>query len=146
MNPLALPAPLPVPLANAEISRQIPLLCHVCPENPRFSDVSHLLTHIASKGHLHHETQTKLKAHQDLNSSMALQLYEQWYRDNGIEALLVGRMKAKQDKETAKARRGNVPASVPPVRVSHRTAKLFDLADIDVNRVTDKKETEANIK
>ncbi|KAF4989994.1 hypothetical protein FGRMN_8768 [Fusarium graminum] len=46
-------------------NRQIPLFCTVCPEAPRFSDVSHLLTHIASKGHLHHETQTKLKAHQE---------------------------------------------------------------------------------
>ncbi|EGR50479.1 uncharacterized protein TRIREDRAFT_58774 [Trichoderma reesei QM6a] len=50
-------------------SKQIPLLCTVCPESPRFSDVSHLLTHIASKGHLHHETQTKLKAHQDVAAS-----------------------------------------------------------------------------
>ncbi|EHK15673.1 uncharacterized protein TRIVIDRAFT_115953, partial [Trichoderma virens Gv29-8] len=50
-------------------SKQIPLLCTVCPETPRFSDVSHLLTHIASKGHLHHETQTKLKAHQDISAS-----------------------------------------------------------------------------
>ncbi|PTB65372.1 hypothetical protein BBK36DRAFT_1121568 [Trichoderma citrinoviride] len=54
-------------------SKQIPLLCTVCPESPRFSDVSHLLTHIASKGHLHHETQTKLKAHQDVSASVALQ-------------------------------------------------------------------------
>ncbi|PKK43563.1 hypothetical protein CI102_13071 [Trichoderma harzianum] len=50
-------------------SKQIPLHCTVCPETPRFSDVSHLLTHIASKGHLHHETQTKLKAHQDVAAS-----------------------------------------------------------------------------
>ncbi|KAH6978545.1 hypothetical protein EDB82DRAFT_477294 [Fusarium venenatum] len=51
-------------------NRQIPLSCFVCPETPRFSDVSHLLTHIASKGHLHHETQTKLKAHQDIAAAL----------------------------------------------------------------------------
>ncbi|GKU10676.1 unnamed protein product [Fusarium langsethiae] len=33
-------------------------------------DVSHLLTHIASKGHLHQETQTKLKAHQDITAAL----------------------------------------------------------------------------
>jgi hypothetical protein len=86
-------------------SKQIPLVCSVCPDSPRFSDVSHLLTHIASKGHLHHETQTKLKAHQDIASAVALQQYEQWYKENGIERLLVERMRAKQVKEAAKGRR-----------------------------------------
>lgn len=86
-------------------SKQIPLLCTVCPETPRFSDVSHLLTHIASKGHLHHETQTKLKAHQDIAASVSLQQYEQWYKENGIEGLLVERMKAKQLKEATRNKR-----------------------------------------
>lgn len=86
-------------------SKQIPLHCTVCPDRPRFSDVSHLLTHIASKGHLHHETQTKLRAHQDLAASIALQQYEKWYRDYSIETLLVERMKAKQEKEESRNRR-----------------------------------------
>ncbi|PNP42712.1 hypothetical protein TGAMA5MH_05453 [Trichoderma gamsii] len=86
-------------------TKQIPLLCTVCPETPRFSDVSHLLTHIASKGHLHHETQTKLKAHQDIAASVSLQQYEQWYKENGIEGLLVERMKAKQLKEATRNKR-----------------------------------------
>ncbi|KAK1240948.1 hypothetical protein MKX07_006381 [Trichoderma sp. CBMAI-0711] len=93
-------------------SKQIPLLCTVCPESPRFSDVSHLLTHIASKGHLHHETQTKLKAHQDVAASVALQQYEQWYKDNGIERLLVERMKAKQLKEAARNKRARGVAAL----------------------------------
>ncbi|OAA43297.1 hypothetical protein NOR_04664 [Metarhizium rileyi] len=86
-------------------NKNIPLLCTVCPEAPRFSDVSHLLTHIASKGHLHHETQTKLKSHQDIAASVTLQQYESWYKANGIEALLVERMKAKQKKEAARTSR-----------------------------------------
>lgn len=86
-------------------SRKIPLLCTVCPDTPHFSDVSHLLTHISSKGHLHHETQTKLKSHQDDSASLALQRYEQWYREHGIEALLVARMKAKQVREAVRNRR-----------------------------------------
>ncbi|KAL6908500.1 hypothetical protein GGI43DRAFT_429482 [Trichoderma evansii] len=91
--------------SSGSSSKQIPLLCTVCPETPRFSDVSHLLTHIASKGHLHHETQTKLKAHQDISASVSLQQYEQWYKENGIEGLLVERMKAKQLKEAARNKR-----------------------------------------
>lgn len=97
--------------------KHIPLFCTVCPEAPRFSDVSHLLTHIASKGHLHHETQTKLKAHQDISASHALQEYEQWYKENGIEVLLVERMRAKQAKETARNKRSRLAASSDPARV-----------------------------
>lgn len=91
--------------SSGSSNKQIPLLCTVCPETPRFSDVSHLLTHIASKGHLHHETQTKLKAHQDIAASVSLQQYEQWYKENGIEGLLVERMKAKQLKEATRNKR-----------------------------------------
>lgn len=89
-------------------SKQIPLYCSVCPDHPQFSDVSHLLTHIASKGHLHHETQTKLRAHEDMAASIALQQYEQWYKDNSIESLLVERMRAKQAKEASRNRRHRV--------------------------------------
>ncbi|KAG5934188.1 hypothetical protein E4U53_000749 [Claviceps sorghi] len=90
---------------SVSTNKAIPLLCTVCPEAPRFSDVSHLLTHIASKGHLHHETQTKLKAHQDIAASVILQQYERWYKDNGIETLLVDRMRAKQKKEAVRSNR-----------------------------------------
>lgn len=113
-------ASTPVTLTDNPIisSKQIPLLCSVCPETPKFSDVSHLLTHIASKGHLHHETQTKLKAHQDIASAMALQQYEQWYREFEIETLLVERLRAKQVKEAARGRRAAPPAPVRGNRVS----------------------------
>ncbi|KAL7909234.1 hypothetical protein GGI35DRAFT_449383 [Trichoderma velutinum] len=111
--------------SSGSSSKQIPLHCTVCPETPRFSDVSHLLTHIASKGHLHHETQTKLKAHQDAAASVSLQRYEQWYKDNGIEGLLVERMKAKQLKEAARSKRARgvaaLAASKQPKRKFKRT-------------------------
>lgn len=99
--------------------KQIPLYCSVCPDHPRFSDVSHLLTHIASKGHLHHETQTKLKAHQDLAATIALQEYEQWYRENAIEALLVERLKAKQVKEASRNRRSRTLSLAPASKVCY---------------------------
>ncbi|KAH7170691.1 hypothetical protein EDB81DRAFT_176073 [Dactylonectria macrodidyma] len=103
--------------------KHIPLLCTVCPDAPRFSDVSHLLTHIASKGHLHHETQTKLKAHQDIAASVALRQYEVWYSQNGIESLLVERMKAKQIKEAARTRRNRVLASVPQAKEKKKPSR-----------------------
>lgn len=51
----------------------------------------------------------------------ALQQYEQWYRDNNIETLLVERLKAKQDKEAARVKRGRGTPSVVPARVSSKT-------------------------
>ncbi|RFU73773.1 hypothetical protein TARUN_8473 [Trichoderma arundinaceum] len=107
-------------------SKQIPLLCTVCPETPRFSDVSHLLTHIASKGHLHHETQTKLKAHQDISASVSLQQYEQWYKGNGIEGLLVERMKAKQLKEAARNKRARGAAALVSAKQPKRKIKRLE--------------------
>ncbi|CCE33367.1 uncharacterized protein CPUR_07291 [Claviceps purpurea 20.1] len=112
----------PVSVSTVSTNRPIPLLCTVCPEAPRFSDVSHLLTHIASKGHLHHETQTKLKAHQDIAASVALQQYERWYKENGIETLLVERMRAKQKKEAVKnsRTRDSIPFSQSKLRRKSR--------------------------
>ena len=113
--------PLPTEAEGITIGAQkkIPLLCFVCPETPRFSDNSHLLTHISSKGHLHHETQTKLRAHQDAVSAMAAQQYDQWYQENGIEPLLVERMRTKQLKEASRNKRIRAPSMVPPSKVYH---------------------------
>ncbi|KAG6034279.1 hypothetical protein E4U41_006607 [Claviceps citrina] len=105
---------------SVSTTRIIPLLCTVCPEAPRFSDVSHLLTHIASKGHLHHETQTKLKAHQDIAASVTLQQYERWYKDNGIETLLVERMRAKQRKEAVKNSRKRDSTPFAPSKLKRK--------------------------
>ncbi|KAL3964217.1 hypothetical protein ACCO45_001221 [Purpureocillium lilacinum] len=104
-------------------NKQIPLLCVVCPEAPHFSDVSHLLTHIASKGHLHHETQTRLKSHQDIAASVTLGQYEQWYKDNGIEALLVERMRAKQLKEAVRNRRSRGTTQTPALKSKRRSKR-----------------------
>lgn len=109
-----------------EPDRQIPLQCCVCPRSPGFSDVSHLLTHIASKGHLHHETQMKLRSHQDISSAMALRQYDAWYNRYSIEDLLVERMKAKQVKEaarqTGKRKTSLNPMALAPSRVSNINA------------------------
>ncbi|KAG6007414.1 hypothetical protein E4U21_006003 [Claviceps maximensis] len=108
---------------SVSTNKAIPLLCTVCPEAPRFSDVSHLLTHIASKGHLHHETHTKLKAHQDIAASVTLQQYERWYKDNGIETLLVERMRAKQKKEAIKGSRTRNSIPFSPSKLKRKSKR-----------------------
>lgn len=68
------------------------LTCSICNKKPQFSDVSHLLTHIASKAHLasHFKLQVRSK-----HSSQALEdliNYDRWYNENDIAKLLSDRM------------------------------------------------------
>jgi hypothetical protein len=80
----------------------IPLLCSVCPKTPRFSDASHLLTHISSKGHLHAHQQMKIRSRSELAASASLTQYERWYKQYNIETLLAERLAAKDEKDATK--------------------------------------------
>lgn len=74
----------------------IPLVCHICPKNSRFSDVSHLLTHISSKGHLSNHFQLRLSRDEDEAAETSLSQFEEWYEQNGIGALLLSRKNARE--------------------------------------------------
>lgn len=77
----------------------IPLLCDLCPKKGQFSDISHLLTHISSKGHLSCRFTTDMKAKAgDINAAKKMRDFEKWYAENGIDGLL-------QDRITSKERR-----------------------------------------
>ncbi len=92
-----------------EEARLIPLECVLCPKKPKFSDVSHLLTHISSKSHLHHKFNSEFQAKSDPSIRDKLRKYEQWYIENGVESLLHERLKAKDQKKGI--RRGRQAAS-----------------------------------
>jgi hypothetical protein len=91
----------PMDLVKAE-STSIPLLCLLCPRDPKFSDVSHLLTHISSKTHLSNRFHLELKSKQEARAKQRLNRYEEWYNDHGIEGLLQARMNAKDQKKGSK--------------------------------------------
>ena len=74
------------------------LQCIICPNDPTFSDVSHLLTHIGSKGHLSHYFKTQVRSRQDVQAQTKIQSYDRWYLDNDIEQLLSQRMNSKEPK------------------------------------------------
>jgi hypothetical protein len=78
----------------------IPLVCFICPKNSQFSDLSHLLTHISSKGHLHNMFQLNLSRDVDENAALALAEFDSWFKKNSISALLRAR-------KTAREQRGN---------------------------------------
>ncbi|CAI0651252.1 unnamed protein product [Colletotrichum noveboracense] len=72
----------------------IPLLCCICSSHPRFSDVSHLLTHLSSKGHLHTLNTTRLESHADLSAAATIATYDTWYAKHNLERLLAERLMA----------------------------------------------------
>src|SRR3982074_1230442 len=95
--------------ADANMPRQsdtsIPLLCNLCPKKPRFSDVSHLLTHISSKSHLSHRFKLQIRAQSESGAKQQLDNFDQWYHNNNLDVLLSSRLAAKEQKKSAKERR-----------------------------------------
>lgn len=74
------------------------LLCNICPKRPRFSDVSHLLTHVASKAHLSHYFKLQVRSHQEPQAETLLHDYNQWYEANNLAKLLSDRMASKDSR------------------------------------------------
>ncbi|KAK3950380.1 hypothetical protein QBC32DRAFT_372009 [Pseudoneurospora amorphoporcata] len=91
----------------------IPLKCTICPKQPIFSDVSHLLTHCSSKSHLSYRFKTELRSGKDDESRETMQQYLRWEEASGIRELLIERLEAKENKKPAKRGRpagtGNRP-------------------------------------
>ncbi|MCJ1288875.1 hypothetical protein MMC34_000406 [Xylographa carneopallida] len=74
------------------------LHCTICPKRPDFSDLSHLLTHVGSKGHLSHYFKAQVRSRQEQAVREQLLTYDQWYQRNQIERLLSQRMVLKESK------------------------------------------------
>lgn len=83
----------------------IPLLCILCEKTPRFSDVSHLLTHISSKGHLSRRFHVDLQAQTDQDARQLLNRFDMWFKQHGIQQLLTTRQEAKDQKKRTQVRR-----------------------------------------
>lgn len=79
---------------------QVPLHCSICPKKPNFSDVSHLLTHIASKSHLSHYYKVKIRAATDNDARLQVHNYDNWYDHFDVETLMAERLALKDDKKT----------------------------------------------
>lgn len=86
----------------AMASTNIPLHCSICPKRPNFSDVSHLLTHIASKGHLSNYYKLKVRSGNDDAARRSVESYDRWYAEWGVEDLMSERMTQK-DKRRSRA-------------------------------------------
>jgi hypothetical protein len=88
------------------IDSSIQLQCTLCPKAPQFSDVSHLLTHISSKSHLSHRFKLQIRAQSESGAKHQLDNFDQWYHNNNLDVLLSSRLAAKEQKKSAKERKG----------------------------------------
>lgn len=97
-------------------SNNIPLLCNICPKKPNFSDVSHLLTHIASKGHLSNYYKVKVRSTHEEASRRIIDTYDRWYADWNVEELMSDRMNQKDKRRTRARPAGTVLPLSPALR------------------------------
>lgn len=87
-------------MASRLLTNDIPLHCNICPKKPDFSDVSHLLTHIASKGHLSTYYKIKVKAASEEASRQTIDQYDAWYAHWEIEEHMSERMTLKEKRKS----------------------------------------------
>ncbi|KAL4977421.1 hypothetical protein BDW66DRAFT_165586 [Aspergillus desertorum] len=90
------------------------LLCNICPKHPKFSDVSHLLTHVASKAHLSHYFKLQVRSHQEPQAEALLDDYNQWYKANNLAKLLSDRMSSKDSRRRKSQAKSAVPDAIGP--------------------------------
>lgn len=98
-------------------SPPIPLICSICPKNTQFSDVSHLLTHIASKGHLSNMFKLDIAKYTDGNARERLEEYQAWFDEHNIRELLQSRSENRIQKGSGGSGRGMSHASSTSVNL-----------------------------
>jgi hypothetical protein len=100
-------------MADHARDASIPLRCCICPKRPKFSDLSHLLTHVASKGHLAQQFKTSVRAPTDENAKDALDRYNDWFQRYGIEQLCANRLRSNEFRKSRAATSGASLSSRP---------------------------------
>jgi hypothetical protein len=80
------------------------LNCSICPKQSTFSDTSHLLTHVSSKGHLSNLHKLQVRSYQEISASHQLAAYNQWYQQHDLGRLLSERMVQKEFTQATKRR------------------------------------------
>ncbi|KAK9773921.1 hypothetical protein AB5N19_05673 [Seiridium cardinale] len=96
-------------------ARPIPLTCGICPKVTKFSDVSHLLTHIASKGHLSNMFKLDIAKYTNDDARERLEDYQAWFDEYNIRELLQNRSENRVQKSSGSRGRGGTRGGTPAV-------------------------------
>lgn len=100
------------------------LRCNICPKKPKFSDISHLLTHVSSKGHLSHYFKLQVRSHQEPEARELLSAHDQWYQENDLAELLSQRMLTKDVRKSRSRSKlaSKVDTATPVGQAPHKKA------------------------
>lgn len=82
----------------------IPLHCKICSRKDDFSDVSHLLTHVSSKGHLSNYYKMKVRGSNNPHDRRVVEEYDRWYEEFGLDELMSERLQQKDKKNAGGSR------------------------------------------
>jgi len=93
----------------------VPLICHICEGTPKFSDVSHLLTHCSSRAHTKRHFDMKARALTEINAQQTLQTYDDWYDQHEIGRMINKRLREKDEKDQVKKAEAEKRKSTQPV-------------------------------
>lgn len=99
---------------------QIPLVCFACTDEPRFSDLSHLLTHVGSKSHLSQVFELRIAGMTDEESAQRSRKFELWNSTYHIDRLVWQRREARGEKGDRSRRRSQPARETPIGRVTSR--------------------------
>ena len=111
------------------MNTSIPLHCNICPKLPKFSDLSHLLTHVASKGHLSHYFKAQVRSASEPSVRKELDAFDDWYDRYRIGKLMCQRLKSKDKKPVKTERNRRIKQESAPGE-SSKTAPAHTVTQI----------------
>ncbi|KAJ5872165.1 uncharacterized protein N7529_004518 [Penicillium soppii] len=94
------------------------LQCIICTKRPQFCDLSHLLTHVASKAHLASQFGLKVRSTANPKAAELLKRYDDWYEAHNLGPLLSLRLHSKEQRKKRKSeeKTPNVSKSQPRIK------------------------------
>lgn len=107
------------------------LKCSICPSSPTFSDISHLLTHVSSKGHLACYFKHQVQSHQEPEAKKLLTEYDAWYKEHDLARLLSDRMRTQQKskrkgQQSQSGKRGAFTGGASKLCVKHAPPEIYE--------------------
>ncbi|KAK9856657.1 hypothetical protein MYU51_000465 [Penicillium brevicompactum] len=95
---------------------QTNLRCIICPRKPKFCDLSHLLTHVASKAHLASYFELGVRSAANPRAADLQKAYDEWFEVNDLGVLLSERLTSKERRKKRKSENSPIPFDPQPTK------------------------------